>query len=500
MRRDDRDMVRKAPLESSFDAPSGERQNQALQPFPYGIGIDCHSKFIQVCVRTSLNSKDVFDKEFPVDWKELLAAREWAVNMLRVHVPCFKDGPDLRYTIESTGCYHLPVIRAWAGSPSVVNPLLAAPTRRKTDKLDARLLAYHAITGLWPASFLSSDQLQNLRVMWNERMDGRRAATRCSNRINNVVLRYGHTYGNSCKIMDSHGRAVAEDLVAGRVPLVAGFCPMGLTAEARDVVRGLIANFDVAEAHAKEFEQLATAYVKGTYWPSPAGPIHGKELLRILTSTPGIGPITAIAWLCEIGDPGRFENAKQVAAFCGCDPSLKVSAGKVTRHVRRKGNKKLHQALLQAGLRLVSKHGEPFGEWGYAIARRSEKGGMKRGAAAVARRLGCALWHVHRTACEFSYEKYKILETPEVPAVELEFMGITIAEAKLLRAAGYGTSAAVAEGWYRGINRVKGVGPKCLEKLRNWLAQNKTSQKGSFLLAQCSVAPGDLSAKTKPRS
>ena len=48
------DMVQKAPSEDSFYAPDKTRKKRALEPFPYGIGIDCHSRFIQVCVRTSM--------------------------------------------------------------------------------------------------------------------------------------------------------------------------------------------------------------------------------------------------------------------------------------------------------------------------------------------------------------------------------------------------------------------------------------------------------------
>src|SRR5579859_4770792 len=177
-------MVQKAPSEDSFYAPDKTRKKRALEPFPYGIGIDCHSKFIQVCVRTSMAAEAIQEREFSTDWRDLLAARSWAVAALIADCPGFRREGPLRYTIESTGCYHLPVIRAWGGVPSVVNPLLAAPTRRKTDRLDARLLAYHAITGLWPPSFLACDQLQTLRVLWNERIEGRRVAVRCSNRLN----------------------------------------------------------------------------------------------------------------------------------------------------------------------------------------------------------------------------------------------------------------------------------------------------------------------------
>ena len=91
-------------------------------------------------------------------------------------------------------------------------------------------------------------------------------------------------------------------------------------------------------------------------------------MLRILESAPGIGRQTAILWMSAIVDPVRFPNAKAIAAYCGCDPSLKVSAGKVTSTVKRKGNPELHGALCRAAASLVKAHKEPFGKWGYNIA------------------------------------------------------------------------------------------------------------------------------------
>lgn len=73
--------------------------------------------------------------------------------------------------------------------------------------------------------------------------------------------------------------------------------------------------------------------------------IPGDELITLLTSVTGIGTITALVWLCEIVIPNRFRHPKQIAAYCGYNPPLKVSAGKVTSHTRRKGNEILHSIL-----------------------------------------------------------------------------------------------------------------------------------------------------------
>ena len=142
------------------------------------------------------------------------------------------------FTIESTGNYHLPVLKALAGHPSVVNPCLASPSRRKTDRLDAQLLAYHALTGLWRKSFLVSEQIHIARVLWNRREDAVRHRTRLSNQINNTLLRFGHTLGAQMSVTSTEGRAIIEDLCAGFLPERPGVCPSGLPAEIRPVPGG----------------------------------------------------------------------------------------------------------------------------------------------------------------------------------------------------------------------------------------------------------------------
>ena len=164
--------------------------------FPYGVGVDTHSGFIQACVIWVTPGPDGNqlvkreENEFATEWPQLLAAKAWVLRVLRQLPDTLPpvDPDQLRYCIESTGTYHMPVLLAWRGIPCVVNPLLAGPTRRKTDVLDARLLAHHSITGLWKPSFIPTAAAQELRVIWAERADALRRATRCSNQINNIVL------------------------------------------------------------------------------------------------------------------------------------------------------------------------------------------------------------------------------------------------------------------------------------------------------------------------
>jgi len=43
--------------------------------------------------------------------------------------------------------------------------------------------------------------------------------------------------------------------------------------------------------------------------------------MDLFLTVPGVGETLALTWLAEVCDPTRFKDVKQVAAYCGCDPS-----------------------------------------------------------------------------------------------------------------------------------------------------------------------------------
>lgn len=50
-----------------------------------------------------------------------------------------------------------------------------------------------------------------------------------------------------------------------------------------------------------------------------------RDNLILLLSIPGIGFLTAVTILCEIGDPKRFKKSKHLVVFFGIDPSVNES-------------------------------------------------------------------------------------------------------------------------------------------------------------------------------
>ena len=67
----------------------------------------------------------------------------------------------------------------------------------------------------------------------------------------------------------------------------------------------------------------------------------------LLTSIDGVGPITAMTVLAEIGDLRRFERARQLTAYAGVSPRVVQSGTSVRGKTRmcKQGNKRIRQAL-----------------------------------------------------------------------------------------------------------------------------------------------------------
>lgn len=392
---------------------------------------------------------------------------------------------EIAYCIESTACYHLPVILCFGGRPMVVNPLLANPSRRKTDKLDARLLAQHAMTGLWPESYVVPIDVQRCRLHLHQRRRLVRERTRLTNVMNNTVLRFGHTVGAHAATQSGSNLGgkmkgptiwpIFEALADGKLPNMPGVSSVPIPADVGAVMRIWISRVEQIHTEVMEQNKLLMRAVKATEFVCGGGEItKGAKLMKHLMTIPGVGELTAATWLSQVGDATRFQHPQQAAAFCGYDPSLKVSAGKTTGHTRRKGNRLLHFLIGQLSSTLIDRRKEPLGQWAFQITQRHRKGGRRRAKGALGRRIAIALWVVHRDQVDFDYGKYSFWRAPEVPLVPIEDMGFAPRYLKVLVANGYATSAELVEAFASGaLSQKKGIGEKCLALLHQWITAHK---------------------------
>jgi len=77
---------------------------------------------------------------------------------------------------------------------------------------------------------------------------------------------------------------------------------------------------------------------------------HSRPTVRKLMTHPGVGPITALAFVLTIGPVQRFERGKQVASYFGLIPSEHSSGGRGQRlgHISKQGNPFLRGLLVEA--------------------------------------------------------------------------------------------------------------------------------------------------------
>ena len=86
---------------------------------------------------------------------------------------------------------------------------------------------------------------------------------------------------------------------------------------------------------------------------------HFKRDYALLISIDGVGPVTAMTILAELGDLRRFERARQLTAFAGVSPRVVQSGTSVRGKTRmcKRGNERVRQALyLSAMATLNTKH------------------------------------------------------------------------------------------------------------------------------------------------
>ena len=374
----------------------------------YGIGVDCHLKFIEVCVRYRNGSTiQKSQSHFSTDWNSLVAGKEWCLKILGTKT---NPVPDLtqpfHYLVESTANYHMPVCIAWGGTPTIINPTIAGATKRKTDVLDSRMLALHDQINLWRECYIPNEEITTLRVLISERDRCLHDATAAANHINNIISLFGLTVAREGSVVrDQTIRAIVEDRISDNPSDIEGLCPIPIPMEVRSVLRAQYQKYDMFTAQAAEWKSRIFEKARSIEWETDNGTLPGDEMIRILATAPQVGEYTAIVWLSRIITPRRFRNAKALSAYCGLDPSLKISAGKVTSTTKRGGNKELHKALNMSAHRLIFRHKEMFGIWGYNLQQQTGK--KKKAANAVARKLSVALFYMMKTGSEFTYDNYK---------------------------------------------------------------------------------------------
>jgi transposase len=144
--------------------------------------------------------------------------------------------------------------------------------------------------------------------------------------------------------------------------------------------------------------------------------VASDPMVKRLTTLPGIGPITASAFVAALDVVSRFERAGQVTSYLGLVPQEYSSGEKQRRgRVVRSAHPHLQSLLVQAAWRMwrvADPRTEPRRAWAHAMARRR---GRKIATVALARRLARTLFAMWRDQTDYQSDRVRARRRQPVP-------------------------------------------------------------------------------------
>jgi transposase len=122
------------------------------------------------------------------------------------------------------------------------------------------------------------------------------------------------------------------------------------------------------------------------------------EAKRLMTH-PGVGPITALAFVLIIGTPERFPRGKQIGSYVGLIPSEDSSAGhQRLGHITKQGSTLLRFLLVEAAQAAARCDADWRRRYMHLTMRRQRNIAK----VAMARRLGVRLYWMWRNGWEYA--------------------------------------------------------------------------------------------------
>jgi transposase len=241
-------------------------------------------------------------------------------------------GPRLRVCYEAGPCgyvVHRQLTKLGIAC-TVVAPALI-PTkpgeRIKTDRKDALKLARLHRAGELTAVAAPTPEQEAVRDLTRARQAAQQDLHRVRQRLRTFLLRQGIAEPTKTKRWSAAWRVW---LAGVRFALPAQQLVLEDLREAVGTTEARIARLTAAvEAQAVD------------------GPF--AELIRALTGVRGIGVVTAVTLVAELGDPGRFDNPRQLMAFAGLVPSEHSSGGREHRgRITKTGNAHVRYVAVEA--------------------------------------------------------------------------------------------------------------------------------------------------------
>jgi transposase len=238
--------------------------------------------------------------------------------------------------------------------------------KQKTDQRDAAHILKLLMESRFPRLWMPSREQRDLRQLLIHRHKLVEIRSRVKNGLQHLAMNRG---------MQKKSRlwSAAGQKAFGELPLE------GWAACRRQDLLALLAKLD------GQIGGLDGAVLKAA---------EEDERVRLLMTQPGVGPITALAFVLTIGDVARFPRGKQVASYLGLIPREHSSGGRQRLgSISKQGNRFARMLLVEAAQTAV-RLDEGFRKQ-YQHRCHHKPKGVAKGAAA--RRLAVRLYWMLRT-------------------------------------------------------------------------------------------------------
>jgi transposase len=254
--------------------------------------------------------------------------------------------------------------------PAETKALQGRKKRAKTDRLDAGHLRDLMVIDRLPESWIPPEHIQEIRTLMRLRHSMIEERTTHKQRIHSQLFHNG--YPQQKNLVSTEGRAQLED--------------MELPGAARQVVDLSLAMIDHINEELEPIEIQLRTYAR-----SQAG-------CKALMEHYGVGELTSVALLSELGDTRRFSSSKKAVRFAGFDITVhssddKRAAGKLSRQ----GPPVLRWAAFEVAKRAWRKSSPDHNYY----VHNKERIGANRAALSLARKL---IRRAHHTLRELGEE------------------------------------------------------------------------------------------------
>ncbi len=315
------------------------------------VGVDLHKKSISVCVVSEARMV-------------LQSRRFFCVEPHRIEAFFQELGPH-EVVVEATVGYEwfLRLVEPHARRAVLAHPgklRVIAESTRKSDKLDARVLAEFLALGMIPEAHRPTPRVRDHRALVRHRHFVQQRITATKSKIRRVLWDYN---------------ADRPDLFTRRGQERLDQTP--LSPADRFKVDQLSEQLSFLQDRLQEAnDQLHSFAGEGTE--------AEQEARGLLRTIPGVGEVTSEVVLAELGDVRRFGSTKKAVAYAGLAPGWRESAGKRKElTIEKKGSRLLRWVLVESAWQLVRYDKR----WRHTFERLAKRTGKKKAITAIARRL-----------------------------------------------------------------------------------------------------------------